>query len=412
MFIERFKQVLEMDNLSKVAAICKSFVRVLFVLLNNIYCIPTYVLWMAFFAPLRKCNPDLYWKIEGQFFHGLLAMVAMWSWSAGYDIVEQGDDIRTCLEERTLVIANHQSTADVPLLMATFNAKPNVLPNLMWIMDRIFKYTNFGIVSIIHQDFFIVSGKDKRLESLQALRRHLYESYIPRGRNWMVLFPEGGFLRKRRETSQRYALKNNLPILQHVSLPRVGALQTIIDVVGPVVPVSVSPSTESSIQGDGTMDTPTSFGNNVISRVTSDPAETLAALQTASEGTTNGKLNWVLDITIAYPEGKPLDLSDIITGYRKPCKTFMFYRLFRCNEVPQEHDAMAHWLYDRFAEKERLLEAFYRTGKFPSEGFCSHPKPPQEVQQDGFRFFVLHVLFITSTILHLRLLSYAASFVW
>jgi lysophosphatidylglycerol acyltransferase 1 len=27
----------------------------------------------------------------------------------------------------------------------------------MWIMDRIFKYTNFGIVSILHEDFFIVS---------------------------------------------------------------------------------------------------------------------------------------------------------------------------------------------------------------------------------------------------------------
>lgn len=61
------------------------------------------------------------------------------------------------MEDRTLVIANHQSTADVPLLMATFNTKKNVLPNLMWIMDRIFKYTNFGIVSILHEDFFIVS---------------------------------------------------------------------------------------------------------------------------------------------------------------------------------------------------------------------------------------------------------------
>lgn len=72
-------------------------------------------------------------------------------------VVEDGDDITPCLNERTLVIANHQSTADVPLLMATFNAKPNILPNLMWIMDRLFKYTNFGIVSVLHEDFFIVS---------------------------------------------------------------------------------------------------------------------------------------------------------------------------------------------------------------------------------------------------------------
>lgn len=53
--------------------------------------------------------------------------------------------------------------------MTTFNAKPNVLPNLMWIMDRIFKFTNFGIVSILHQDFFIVSVSTKFF-----LRLHIY----------------------------------------------------------------------------------------------------------------------------------------------------------------------------------------------------------------------------------------------
>lgn len=72
-------------------------------------------------------------------------------------VVEVGDDIRTCLNDRTLVLVNHQSTADVPMLMTNFNSKAEVLPNIMWIMDRIFKFTNFGIVSIIHQDFFILS---------------------------------------------------------------------------------------------------------------------------------------------------------------------------------------------------------------------------------------------------------------
>lgn len=49
----------------------------------------------------------------------------------------------------------------------------------------------------------------------------------------MVLFPEGGFLCKRRETSQKYAKKNNLPILENVTLPRVGAMQMIFDTLGP-----------------------------------------------------------------------------------------------------------------------------------------------------------------------------------
>lgn len=72
-------------------------------------------------------------------------------------VIEQGDNIEKITSERTLVIVNHQSTGDVPMLMTTFNTKSNVLPNLMWIMDRIFKFTNFGIVSILHHDFFIIS---------------------------------------------------------------------------------------------------------------------------------------------------------------------------------------------------------------------------------------------------------------
>jgi lysophosphatidylglycerol acyltransferase 1 len=72
-------------------------------------------------------------------------------------VVEVGDDIASCLDQRTLVLVNHQSTADVPLLMALLNTKQDVLPNIMWIMDKLFKYTNFGAVSMMHQDFFIGS---------------------------------------------------------------------------------------------------------------------------------------------------------------------------------------------------------------------------------------------------------------
>lgn len=101
--------------------------------------------------------PTIYYRIEGYLFSWLLSMVACWSWSGGYDIVEEGDDITRCLNKRTLVVVNHQSTADVPMLMAAFNAKQGVLNEIMWIMDRIFRYTNFGIVSSYHRDFFISS---------------------------------------------------------------------------------------------------------------------------------------------------------------------------------------------------------------------------------------------------------------
>lgn len=335
---------------------------------------------MMLLFPVKVYQPQVYWRIEGLFFHWLLAMVSMWTWSAGYDIIEQGDDIQKIISEKTLVIANHQSTGDVPVLMTTFNAKPNVLPNLMWIMDRVFKFTNFGIVSILHQDFFIVSGRKRREESLKQLEKHLKESYIPRNRKWMVLFPEGGFLCKRRETSQKYAKKNNLPILENVTLPRVGAMQTIFDTLGPTQKKDIDQQENSSLlnRSDMTVAKP--------------------------------EISWVLDITIAYPQGKPLDLPTIITGSRPPCETVLFYRLFPSTVVPREPEQLSKWLYDRWVEKEALLEHFYKHGTFL--GTNSSNRSGLKVQQDPLRFLVLHLFFITSSYIHYSMLAYVLSCFW
>lgn len=58
--------------------------RCVFIVINNVYCIPTYVVWMAVLRPLKKWRADLYWRAEGLFFHWLLGMVALWCDSAGY----------------------------------------------------------------------------------------------------------------------------------------------------------------------------------------------------------------------------------------------------------------------------------------------------------------------------------------
>ena len=106
----------------------------------------------------------------------------------------------------------------------------------------------------------------------------------------MVLFPEGGFLRKRKEVSQRYALpfldlltaagfvsiatnndvpmcfafdvcrfaeKNNLPVLNNVTLPRVGAMKAIMDMLGAPNDMNVcsssSTTTNPSLVGCGSV---------------------------------------------------------------------------------------------------------------------------------------------------------------
>ncbi|XP_055636232.1 acyl-CoA:lysophosphatidylglycerol acyltransferase 1-like [Toxorhynchites rutilus septentrionalis] len=411
----------------------RALFRTVFVIVNNIYCVPTYLIWMFLLLPLKKIHEKYYYRIEGVLFHWLLANVTMWSATAGYDLVELGDDITPALDQRTLIIANHQSTSDVPLLMAAFNVKKGVLPNIMWIMDRLFKYTNFGAVSLIHQDFFIASGKSNREKSLLELKTHLRKSYIPRERKWMVLFPEGGFLRKRKEVSQRFAEKNNLPVLNNVTVPRVGAMKAIIDVLGS----PDSPCRENDVELSATaVATVTDEYNRATAMTTQDQqqqqqqpqGQQLKQNDVINNSSTvvnseaisnddcdnfkdspltklNGKLNdcleYILDITIGYPNGKPLDLPNIVHGLRNPCQTYLFYRLYRSSEVPRDSESLTQWLYDRFTEKEKLLNEFYRTGKFP----CGSASVlPTVVQQDLLRFLLIHLFFITSTYVHYQLI--------
>ena len=68
------------------------------------------------------------------------------------------NEIFQLLSKKLLILPNHQSTADVPLLMSVFTARLGLTNKVMWIMDRVFKFTNFGVISWMHDDFFIRFG--------------------------------------------------------------------------------------------------------------------------------------------------------------------------------------------------------------------------------------------------------------
>ncbi|CAH2239870.1 jg4557 [Pararge aegeria aegeria] len=143
-------------------------------------------------------------------------------------------------------------------------------------------------------------GQAKREQSLAELKEHIHKYYIPLGRQFMVLFPEGGFLHKRRE--------------------------------------------------------------------------------------------------------------DIVCGTRPPCRTHLHYRLYPSSEVPTDTDGMTQWLYDRFIEKDKMLEEFYRTGQFPSKE--NGPQVVRQVRQDNVRYLILHLFFIASTFLQYRILCELWSYFW
>lgn len=310
--------------------VVKALMRFAFMVVNNLVAIPSYVCYVIVLQPLRLLDKKCFWYIEGVMYKWLLGMVASWGWYAGYTVMEWGDDIKAISKDEAVMLVNHQATGDVCTLMMCLQDKGRVVSEMMWLMDHIFKYTNFGIVSLIHGDFFIRQGKSHRDQQLILLKKHLENKYRSRDRKWIVLFPEGGFLRKRRETSQAFAKKNNLPFLQHVTLPRVGATKIILNVL-------------------------------VAQQENGSPAGGDAGkLDSKSKG-----LQWIIDTTIAYSEAKPIDIQTWILGYRKPTVTHVHYRIFPIKDVPLETDDLSDWLYQRFVEKEDLLSHFYKTGAFP-----------------------------------------------
>ncbi|KAI9560805.1 hypothetical protein GHT06_011757 [Daphnia sinensis] len=354
-------------DVSKLLMYIWGTIRFILIIVNNLYCIPTHCLWLLTLWPLKWFSPEIYLTLEGFGFQWLLSMVSAWSYTAGYDIVEMGDDIQKIVNDKALMLINHQSTSDVPLIMAALDGRSR---NIMWIMDRMFMKTNFGVVSWFHKDFFISSGKARREQSLTELTVHLSNVYMPCKRTWILLFPEGGFLRKRREISRKFALQNSLPILHHTTIPRVGAVQNVVATIGPQ-------RAKMMANGNGNL----------------------------SPNWANDSLKWIIDLTIAYPDGKPLDILTIFMASAAPCNTIFHYRCYPISEVPTDNELLKQWVYDRYIEKDSLLAKYYETGKFPDHRRPGEFCRPRPVLHDGFRTVILHVLYITSTLFHWNLLT-------
>lgn len=194
-------------------------------------------------------------------------------------------------------------------------------------------------------------GKARRDESVRRLEEHLKNTYIPLGRKWMVLFPEGGFLTKRRPISQRFAAKNNMPVLQNVTLPRMGALYVIRDQLMGGRPVDSACGLMEDGPKDNTEQCINNLNNNSSSHINKNTVVADHHMESSGEKEVNGtmqeklileekkeedrpQLDYILDITIGYPDGgKPLNLQNIVMGLRDPCQTVFYYRVYSTREV-------------------------------------------------------------------------------
>lgn len=143
-----------------------------------------------------------------------------------------------------------------------------------------------------HGDFFI-----KKSTFIDGLLKEQVLRYPDR--NILVLFPEGGFWRKRLEGSNRYAIKNGLPLTKYVTHPRFGAFKDLID---PEVGVT-----------------------------------------------------HIVDATLLYDDLRnPPSIIDIVLGTRKQ-NAIIHYKVYDRKQIEPNEE----WLRKIWLEKEKLLQHYY-----------------------------------------------------
>ena len=73
-------------------------------------------------------------------------------------VAETGDDISDCIDSECLLLVNHQSTGDVPVIMQALTDanKRRLSRKVCWILDDMFRYANFELPCHVHGDFFIL----------------------------------------------------------------------------------------------------------------------------------------------------------------------------------------------------------------------------------------------------------------
>uniref|UniRef100_A0A5S6QV47 PlsC domain-containing protein n=1 Tax=Trichuris muris TaxID=70415 RepID=A0A5S6QV47_TRIMR len=301
-------------------------------ILDNIIFVPSFLATMLFLWPVRLVAPKCYWGIEGFLMRHLAMTLSLWMWLANVEVFEEGDDIVRYFEEPCLVIANHQSTADVPILVHVINALSGYCYKVMWVLDLMFRWTPFGLICQLHGDLFIREGKESQRYGLGDLRAQLMRKFWPRRRRWIVVFPEGGFLRKRLESSQQYAKKNGYPIYNHVILPRTGAMQVVLETC------STSPRSNHSVNGA-----------NIERR--------------------QQQLRYVIDVTMAYEGGRTFGLWEICTGTMAQKRVILRYR---CRDISEINDhskeGILKYLCELWSEKEEWLKAMLEEARCPKTG--------------------------------------------
>jgi 1-acyl-sn-glycerol-3-phosphate acyltransferase len=207
--------------------------------------------------------------------------------------------------ENAIILCNHQEMPDITLLMDLALAHGR-LGDLKFFVKQPIKFVpGIGWGMIFLDCVFVRRRWTEDRQSIERTFSRLVRDRVPL---WLVSFTEGTrFTPDKARASRQYARSAGRPPLTHVLTPR-------------------SKGFVASMHGLG------------------------------------DSLDAVYDVTIGYPEGVPT-LWQYIQGYAQVAH--LHVRRFAADTVPHDPAALTTWLHERYREKDRLLEWFYRRGAFP-----------------------------------------------
>lgn len=228
-----------------------------------------------------------------------------------------GGDLLCNFPERLVLIANHQIYTD--WLYLWWIAYTNGMHGRLYIVLKE-SLRRIPIIGWGMQFCQFIFMKRNWEQDKPNMAKHLQKLNKASSPMWLLLFPEGTNLApSTRKTSKKWAAQNRIPDMQHQLLPRSTGLRFCLQEL-------------------------------------------------------RGTVEYLYDCTIGY-EGVPRgqyaqDIFTLKASYlegRPPKSVSMYWRRFKISSAPiDDPKAFDLWLRAHWTAKDKLLEGFVRTGRFPA----------------------------------------------
>jgi lysocardiolipin and lysophospholipid acyltransferase len=210
--------------------------------------------------------------------------------------------------ENAVLIGNHQSFADAMALFALAHRHGRLGDLSYFSKDSIKYWPGIGCALRFVNCIFVKRNWDTDRQRLKNIFSKITENDLP---FWFINFVEGTRLSPENLIQAKtYAEKNDMRAPENLLIPRTKGFTATIEGL-------------------------------------------------------RGNIDAVYDMSIGYERGLP-SLWQLMMGLVK--RIHIHIRRFPLDELPVDAGELSDWLKERFIEKDKLLDSFYRQGKFQAKG--------------------------------------------